>query len=525
MSKVLILTSLLLGIAFDILFWKKMPGISFAIFTILCLSCGYVLLRSQNIRPAGMSLVLLAPILFFSVMTFNRLEPFTLLLNYALTFFCMAVLVMTYRSGRWSVFTFTDYLVNSLLFIMSMVSFGWTQFINHDSSQNPDLETGKPNKIWPIVRGIVIAIPILFVFGALFSSADLVFARKLDSLLAFLSLQNLGEIIFRGVTILLMAYLLAGIFNYAGNLSQNEKQIRKGKPILAPFLGFTEASIILGSILLLFSAFVLIQFQYFFSGQANISLEGFTYSEYARRGFSELVAVAALSLIIFQALSIITKRQTNGQKRVFSGLGIGLVTLVIIILITSFQRLYLYESAYGFTRSRSYAHVFIIWLGILLLTVVVLEVLNRQRALAAASLIILMGFTVSLNLLKVDAFIAHQNIHFAVNGKELDTTYLSSLSNDAVPTLVNDYSSANLSQETKNNIEAVLACYDANQKSRSPEIQNWQSFHFSDWNAARELQSIQENLKMYRIKDDTMPVIIISPDGTEFTCQEFYSDF
>ena len=318
------------------------------------------------------------------------------------------------------------------------------------------------------MRGIVIAMPILFVFGALFSSADLIFARKLDNLFAFLSLEKLGETIFRGVYILLMAYLLAGIFNYAGNLSQNEKQIGKDKPILAPFLGFTEAAIILGSILLLFGAFVLIQFQYFFSGQANISLEGFTYSEYARRGFGELVAVAALSLMLFQVLSVITRRQTSGQKRVFSGLGIGLVALVIIILISSFQRLYLYEAAYGFTRSRAYAHVFIIWLGILLLTVVVLEVLNRQRALAAAALIILMGFVVSLNFLNVDAFIAHQNIHFAVNGKELDTTYLSSLSNDAVPTLVNNYSTANLSPETKNNIEAVLVCYDMNQKASLP---------------------------------------------------------
>ena len=47
-------------------------------------------------------------------MTFNRLEPFTLLLNYALTLFCMALLVMTYRSGRWPAFRFMDYLANSI---------------------------------------------------------------------------------------------------------------------------------------------------------------------------------------------------------------------------------------------------------------------------------------------------------------------------------------------------------------------------------------------------------------------------
>ena len=519
-EKVLIWTSLLLGIAFDILFWKKVPGISFAIFTILCLTAGYLLLRSHHIRPAGMSLVLLAPILFFSVMTVIRLEPFTLLLNFALTLFCMALLAMTYRSGRWFVFTFMDYLVNSVFFILNIASFGATQLIHHDSSQTPDMENGKPNKILPIVRGIVIALPILFVFGALFSSSDLIFARKLGNLFAFLSLEKLGEYAFRCAYILIAAYLLAGIFNYPGNLSQNEKLTGKDQPIVTPFLGFTEASIILGSILLLFGAFVLIQFQYFFSGQANISLEGFTYSEYARRGFGELVAVAALSLLIFQVLSVITMRQTTGQKRAFSGLGIGLVALVIIILISSFQRLYLYEAAYAFTRSRAYAHVFIIWLGILLLTVVVLEVLNRQRALATAALIILMGFTVSLNFLNVDAFIAHQNIRFAVNGKDLDTTYLSSLSNDAVPTLVKNYSTMNLTLETQKNIEAALVCHDMNLKARSPDLQNWQSFHFSNWKAVRELDKVKEQVEKYHVQDDneTWPIEMISPGGLEFTC-------
>jgi hypothetical protein len=44
---------------------------------------------------------------------------------------------------------------------------------------------------------------------------------------------------------------------------------------------------VLSSVVVLFSAFVIIQFQYFFGGAANISIEGYTYAEYARRGFGE----------------------------------------------------------------------------------------------------------------------------------------------------------------------------------------------------------------------------------------------
>ena len=48
-----------------------------------------------------------------------------------------------------------------------------------------------------------------------------------------------------------------------------------------------EVTILLISIDLLFLVFVWIQFAYLFGGQANITIEGFTYAEYARRGFLE----------------------------------------------------------------------------------------------------------------------------------------------------------------------------------------------------------------------------------------------
>jgi len=50
----------------------------------------------------------------------------------------------------------------------------------------------------------------------------------------------------------------------------------------------TESTIIFASLIVLFGAFVLVQVRYFFGGGANISAEGYTYAEYARRGFLSL---------------------------------------------------------------------------------------------------------------------------------------------------------------------------------------------------------------------------------------------
>ena len=46
---------------------------------------------------------------------------------------------------------------------------------------------------------------------------------------------------------------------------------------------------------LLFLVFVWIQFVYLFGGQANISAEGYTYAEYARRGFFDAPPAAGIS--------------------------------------------------------------------------------------------------------------------------------------------------------------------------------------------------------------------------------------
>ncbi len=521
MKKHLLLTSLFLGIAFDVLFWKKVPGISFFIFIVLCLAAGYLLLQAQNVRPARRSLFLLVPIIFFSVMTFIRSDPFTSFLNYTLTLFSAAVLVMTYRNGLWAMYSLSDYAANIFRLISSMFTLAWVQITNIHPQQKASIEKGYKNSMWPIVRGLLLAIPVLLVYTALFSSADLIFEQRLNDLLANLNLEKLTETIFRGSYILIIAYFLVGIFKHAESQSQNKKLIGIDKPAVAPFLGFTEASIILGNVLLLFGAFVIIQFQYFFYGQANIIIEKFTYSEYARRGFGELVAAAVFSLILLQSLSAITKRESNRHRKSFSGLVIGLVISVIIILVSSFQRLNLYESAYGFSRLRAYSHVFMIWLGILLVAVVAIEFFNRQRAFANIALLALMGFTASLNHLNVDGFIARQNISRAVQGKELDVSYLSTLTSDAVPTMVEAYSSSNLPSTIKDDIGAAIVCYEASKETDASQTQLWQSFHFSGWNAARELDTVRERLKSYQIQDDTWPIIVINPSGTEYLCHNY----
>lgn len=524
MRKYLIPAALLLGIFFDILFWEKIPGISFPIFVLLCTTFGFFIIKTENLYPAKKNFLLLIPIVFLSVMTFIRKEPFTSFLNYSLTLFFMAVLAMTYLSSQWVSFGLCDYVANYFHLIGGMLTLPWLSSANKDSQQKDHGAKTWIKSAKPVIRGVLLAVPVLLVFTALFSSADLIFAERVNFIITNLKLENLPEYLLRGLIILSIAYFFTGIILYAAKRSNNTRLLGIDKPIVTPFLGFTETSIILGAVLLLFSAFVLIQFEYFFFGQANITLQGFTYSEYARRGFGELVAVAVFSIMLIKGLSVISKRETARKIKAFTGLTISLVILVLIILVSAFQRLYLYESAYGFSRSRTYAHVFMIWLGILLLAVVIMEVCRRQRIFANIVLAILFGFSFSLNLLNVDRFIVDKNITRAVQGEVLDISYLSTLSTDAIPELVSNFSSGKLSSRIQEDIGATLICFQQIMKNTFDSQKYWQSFHLSNWIAKRDLQKVQQELNSYQVKENDWTITVLSPDGGEYPCQG-YSEF
>jgi hypothetical protein len=263
--------------------------------------------------------------------------------------------------------------------------------------------------------------------------------------------------------------------------------------------------------------FVITQFRYFFGGQTNIHIDGYTYAEYARRGFGELVAVAVISLMLFLGLSAVTRRETPRQRAIFSGLGIALVVLVATILVSAFQRLLLYEAAYGFSRLRTYTHVFMVWVGILLLVTVVLELLDKLRAFALAVVVVLVGFGLTISLINVDGLIVRQNVARAVAGWELDSGYLVGLSDDAVPALVDGFNAASLQPVLHDDIGAVLACRAA-LAARDKRVRPWPAYNWPYANARQLYALYQPQLAAYPVRDTGDGGLVVKVHRAERAC-------
>jgi hypothetical protein len=516
------LLSLAVAWFFDFLFWMKQPGVSFAIFVLACLIVGLLLAWVEGKRPSKASLVLILPLIFFAGMSFIRVEPFTQAFSYLLALGSMALLAITFLGGRWVLYSIPDHIYSFIKLAASALA-GVVLYREKSASQKsvqPAEVRPRPASwglTFPVVRGVILAAPIVTVFAVLLASADPIFSHRLTDLISLLNLENLPEYIWRLIYILAIAYGLAGVYLYALLHSREEHLIGLEKLWLSPFFGFTEAAIVLASVCGLFAAFVAVQFQYFFGGHTNISLEGFTYAEYARRGFGELLAVALFSLILLMSLNSAARRQTSRQRWGFSALAAILVALVLIILDSAFQRLLLYEQAYGFTRLRTVTHVFMVWLGILLVAALILELVRRVRVFPAAVFLCALGFGVSLNLINVDSLIVRQNVQRARVGLPFDSAYLMGLSTDAVPEMVSLYEDPSLPIGIRLNLSIPLACQSARIKDETQKLP-WQSFNLSRSQANQSLQALGSDLASYPVHRDQYGRWSITIDGSDQPC-------
>ena len=204
-------------------------------------------------------------------------------------------------------------------------------------------------------------------------------------------------------------------------------------------LGTVETVIILGLVDLLFLSFVIVQVPYLFGGMELVqNTPDFKLADYARRGFGELVAVAALVLPMLLVSHWLLRRETKRLEGLFRILAGVQISLLFVIMASAVQRLVLLtgEVGYGMTTVRFYPMVFMTWLAVVFVWFgfTVLRGSRKHFAWGALwSAIVLLGAT---NLMNPDAFIASTNIKLMQQGREFDAHYNSDLSDDAVPAVL-----------------------------------------------------------------------------------------
>jgi hypothetical protein len=187
---------------------------------------------------------------------------------------------------------------------------------------------------------------------------------------------------------------------------------------------------------LLFLAFVAVQFRYLFGGADLVrEVTGLSYAEYARRGFFELVAVAALSLPLLLLADWWLDHRDPVRVRRFRLLAGLMLLLLDVMLASALLRMRLYTAEFGLTELRFYTTAFMSWLVLVFGWFVATVLRGRRERFGTGALLAGWLVLAGLNLANPDAIIAGVNLDRAKRGRSFDGAYAAGLSADALPAL------------------------------------------------------------------------------------------
>ncbi len=280
------------------------------------------------------------------------------------------------------------------------------------------------HKLAPLLRGAAVAVPVLIVFTTLLASADDVFAE-------FLLLDDLPALVGHVLLTLAVAVLLFGWVSRSAHVtptSSNPRNIR--------VLGPLEVTMILGSLAILFAAFVTTQVVVAAGGANHVlETEGLTQSEHARDGFFQLLWVAGLAVALVGGLRAARVIEPETGRDRFTPLALITLALTLLIAFVSIERLGLYVESFGLTPLRFWALAGAGGITLLIVTYAVSISGWRSSSDWFPGVAIVVGslFTLGLNVANPDVRVADYNMGRAA---PVDVQTLGSLSDDAVVTMI-----------------------------------------------------------------------------------------
>ena len=245
------------------------------------------------------------------------------------------------------------------------------------------------------VVGVVSAATLLIVIVPLLMGADMVFNYYVMNIF---SGWSIGQFVFHSVFVL-VAFVL--FYSFIWNVGFGEKTETGIVASNSKSIDIVISSIVLGSVLVVYALFCLVQFTYLFA-RAGLPY-GMTYAEYAREGFAQTVLVCSINLLLFGVFMW----KSKGEKILMGLLG-GLLALTVIMLLSGAVRLNLYIDTFGMTWLRLLSAWFIVYLG-MVISLCVVRIFKKELPVVGLSAMLLLIWYIALGYLNPDGFIGWYN--------------------------------------------------------------------------------------------------------------------
>ena len=368
-----------------------------------------------------------------SLMLVWRSSPVLQALDIIAVFLCVGMVAFRTKAAALRLASSTEYAANIVVSAVQVLVGMGVIFARHLDWRSITARE-RSERFVAIGRGLAIAAVPILVFGGLFASAD-IFFRDLLRDAVFVSPSE----VFSHLMLWALFGWLAGSYLWGALLAEREPVPEPPRIGWLRF-EFIEAGVVFGLIDALFLVFVGVQFRYLFGGADHVeSSSSLTYAQYARRGFFELVAVAALVVPFLLFTHWLLPRGYARLHRFYACLAAVLVVLVFVVMASAIQRMRLYQEAFGFTELRLYTTAFMVWLFAVFAWLAFTVLRGRRDRFAFGVFMAGLAVLVGLNALNPDAFIVRRNAAIAGDARPFDSEYALNLSPDSVPSLVANF--------------------------------------------------------------------------------------
>lgn len=481
----IIICGILLSLLQSILFWKKELGISVAIFVIIFLMLMRYLMKKHNIVKNKKAYIFMIPIILLSITFFIYNNTIFQILN-IIAIVLLTVIMCIYivkptvniKEGLIKTIEALIGIFENIQEVINVLKKYIQEKIFHRNEE-------KSENARKVIKSFLCIIPIVLVVWLLLMSADTIFANLFSGILMQIEnifmAENFVMFLLRIVNIIIFFLIFSSFFI---NILKENTLFNQEEKIDAVNIEIEKItiSILLTILNIFYLIFSIIQFtNLFFTPQNNES----DYASYARQGFFQLMTISIINI----AIIAIAKHNKNEMTKYTKSMMIITLVFTVVILVSAFFRMNLYESAYGYTYLRLFVY-YILATEMLLILPIGLWILEKKVDILKCSIAIITTMYLILNFSNVESTIAKRNVDRYFENQEeneIDLAYLfENTGTDGIKEIKRLLNAQD--EQVVNRVEAYLLQEKENLLS---EENNWQEFNLSKFYAKKELLDVK----------------------------------
>ena len=482
------LASILYGILYVFCMYKNDAGITYLLFVAGTIIYSIFVMQKLEMKLKKSSRFYVICMLLLGISTFCTDDARIILCNKTGVFLltiCM-LLELVYDTRKWE---FGKYV--AAIAQVCVLSVGEICKPFEDAVWYCKNKLGKKHsKYLYLLIGVGITIPIFAIVFMLLSSADAVFRNAAN--------QIFEDFSFVDAYVMTFMFAFMAVFSYCIVVYLSKKEVKE-EVVETRKWDSLIAIPVTGALSLMYLVFSGIQIVYLFMGKLQLP-EGYTYAEYAREGFFQLLAVSIINLIIVLLGLYLFK-----PNKILKGILVIMSLCTFIMIASSAMRMVIYIQYYYLTFLR----ILVLWSLLVLFLIfagVILYIVKETFPLFRYSLVVFTCLYIGLSFSHPDYWIAKVNLASTEDSRNdffkgeayEDYRFLSDLNADAAPVLVEWIAKEGYSTES---YYVKTMTFQAYQILNGSDKDDKNDLTVKEWCAYMYLKHLGENCKELSLRE------------------------